>query len=142
MNNNHKTLTINIINDTILNIHLNIYINIKESNMDRNKIVSSVKRQEEEKIGFSLKMPISLKEQLQTLAESESISMNSLIVATLQSMIDDECGKQLRMARTLLLSTKKLVEESIDNINANGLDADNVAKFSELTKLKTQIEEF
>lgn len=110
--------------------------------MDRNKIVSSVKRQEEEKIGFSLKMPISLKEQLQTLAESESISMNSLIVATLQSMIDDECGKQLRMARTLLLSTKKLVEESIDNINANGLDADNVAKFSELTKLKTQIEEF
>lgn len=110
--------------------------------MDRNKIVSSVKRQEEEKIGFSLKLPISLKEQLQTLAESESISMNSLIVTTLQSMMSDECGKQLRMARTLLLSTKELVEESINKINENGLDADNVAKFSKLTKLKTQIEEF
>ena len=33
--------------------------------MNRNKIVSAVKRQEEEKVGFSLKLPISVKEELQ-----------------------------------------------------------------------------
>ena len=45
--------------------------------MNRNKIVSAVKRQEEEKVGFSLKLPISVKEELQKISEKESISMNS-----------------------------------------------------------------
>ena len=83
--------------------------------MNRNKIVSAVKRQEEEKVGFSLKLPISVKEELQKISEKESISMNSLIVATLQSMIDDECGQQLLIAKTLLTEYRlKVAKERYD----------------------------
>lgn len=110
--------------------------------MDRSKIISTVKRQEEEKIGFSLKMPISLKEQLQTLAQSESISMNALIVTTLQSMLDDECGKQLAVARTLLSSSKEIVQKTITQLEESGLDGENVIEYTKLTKLKTEIDEF
>ena len=81
--------------------------------MNRNKIVSAVKRQEEEKVGFSLKLPISVKEELQKISEKESISMNSLIVATLQSMIDDECGQQLLIAKTLLTEYRLKVAKEI-----------------------------
>lgn len=64
--------------------------------MDKNSIIKSVKRQEEEKVAVSLKLPASLKDQLQTIAEKESISMNSLIVAVVQSFIDDDCGVKIK----------------------------------------------
>lgn len=137
-----KLLTIQIINDTILNIQLNIITNIKGDTMDRNKIVSTVKRQEEEKVGFSLKLPISVKEELQKISEKENISMNSLIVATLQSMIDDECGQQLLIAKTLLTNYKFNVAKEIETIEDIGLDGDNVEYYQKMLDTKKQINDF
>lgn len=77
--------------------------------MNKKSIIQSVKRQEEEKVAFSLKLPASVKEQLHKTAENESISMNSLIVATLQSMLDDDCGKELEKVQTQL----KVAEEEL-----------------------------
>lgn len=74
--------------------------------MDKNSIIKSVKRQEEEKVAVSLKLPASLKDQLQTIAEKESISMNSLIVAVIQSFIDDDCGKKLNEASQWVLQRR------------------------------------
>lgn len=71
--------------------------------MNKRQIISNAKKEDEEKVGFSLKIPKSLKEQLQSLAETESVSMNALIVATLESLINDDCGKELKQAKQLLL---------------------------------------
>lgn len=110
--------------------------------MDRKKIVSSVKRQEEEKIGFSLKLPKSLKTDLQNLAERESISMNALIVATLQSMIDDECGQKLSIAKSLLTEYKTLVTKEIKQIDDYGIDEDNVQYYQKIQATNSQINDF
>ena len=110
--------------------------------MNRNKIVSAVKRQEEEKVGFSLKLPISVKEELQKISEKENISMNSLIVATLQSMIDDECGQQLLIAKTLLTNYKFNVAKEIETIDDIGLDGDNVEYYQKMLDIKKQIHDF
>ena len=110
--------------------------------MNRNKIVSAVKRQEEEKVGFSLKLPISVKEELQKISEKENISMNSLIVATLQSMIDDECGQQLLIAKTLLTSYKSTVDRKIEEIDYMGLDGDNVEYYQTMLETRKQINDF
>ncbi len=81
--------------------------------MDKKKIIQSVKRQDEEKIGFSLKMPVSMKGGLQDISEKDSISMNALIVATLQSFIDDDCGNELRYAKKLLVEANDYIESNI-----------------------------
>ena len=94
--------------------------------MNKKKILSTLKKQEEEKVGFSLKLPVSLKEQLQKLSETENVSMNALIVATLESMINDECGKQLILAKTLLAETRNELEETIRQIDKDGFDEDNI----------------
>ncbi len=138
----NKILTNKIFNDTISNIHLNIIINIIGDTMNRNKIVSAVKRQEEEKVGFSLKLPISVKEELQKISEKENISMNSLIVATLQSMIDDECGQQLLIAKTLITNYKLTVAKEIETIEDIGLDGDNVEYYQKMLDTKNQINDF
>lgn len=109
--------------------------------MDKNKIIKSVKRQEEEKVAVSLKLPASLKEQLQKLGEKESISMNSLIVATLQSLIDDDCGKELREAKGLLLELYGRILNDIEGIEGYGIDADNAIYYTKALGMKKQIEE-
>lgn len=109
--------------------------------MNRNKIVSAVKRQEEEKVGFSLKLPISVKEELQKISEKENISMNSLIVATLQSMIDDECGQQLAIARTLLSTYKSRIVRELEQYEYEGLDPDSYEYYNKISFDKRQIDE-
>lgn len=109
--------------------------------MNRNKIVSAVKRQEEEKVAFSLKIPISVKEELQRISEKENISMNSLIVATLQSMIDDECGKQLSIAKTLLSEYKLTVANQIEDMK-DYIDGDNVNYYEKMLNTRKQIDDF
>lgn len=117
--------------------------------MNKNKIIQSVKRQEEEKVGFSLKLPASLKNQLQKLAESESISMNALIVATLQSMIDDDCGREIDkyekdvvIAKSLLSDYKNDLAFNIEKMEDFGVDEDNVIEFNKLNANYNQTIEF
>lgn len=78
--------------------------------MDKNSIIKSLKRQDEEKVAFSLKIPASLKDDLQTISEKENVSMNGLIVAALQSFIDDDCGNTIRKLKGLLMSAQKYVD--------------------------------
>ena len=110
--------------------------------MNKNKIIQSVKRQEEEKVGFSLKLPASLKNQLQKVAEAESISMNALIVATLQSMIDDECGKEIALAKSLLSDYKNDLSLNIERLKEYGIDEDNQKDFEKLSTNYNQTLEF
>lgn len=107
--------------------------------MNKNKIIQSVKRQEEEKVAVSLKLPMSLKEQIQELAEKESISMNSLIVATLQSMIDDDCGKLMAQAEPILREYANQLEATNIQIKDHGIsDADEYMAFeANKAKLKS-----
>ncbi|MDP3586849.1 MAG: hypothetical protein Q8R58_02250 [Sulfuricurvum sp.] len=94
--------------------------------MDKNSIIKSVKRQDEEKVAFSLKLPASLKDQLQEISEKESISMNALIVAALNSFIDDDCGVTIRKLKSLLMRAKEYV------------DFDDEATFAQLTSYEDQ----
>lgn len=94
--------------------------------MDKNSIIKSVKRQDEEKVAFSLKLPASLKDHLQEIAEKESISMNALIVAALNSFIDDDCGVTIRKLKSLLMRTKEYV------------DFDEEAAYEKLTSYEEQ----
>lgn len=109
--------------------------------MDKSKIIKAVKRQEEEKVAVSLKLPASLKEQLQTVGEKESISMNSLIVATLQSFIDDDCGKELREAKGLLTELYGRILHDIEGIEYHGVDPDNAIRYTKFLSMKKQLEE-
>lgn len=101
--------------------------------MDKSRIIKSAKRQDEEKVGFSLKLPKSVKDQLQTLSEKESVSMNALIVAALQSMIDDECGKELKNAKSHLIDHRNSMQDFISAIDvANGsLDEEIILRYEE-----------
>ena len=110
--------------------------------MNKNKILSKVKRLEEEKVGFSLKIPVSLKNDLQNLAENEKISMNSLIVMTLQSLLDDDSGKQLQVAKNLILNCKVLVEKEIQIIDEIGIDGDNVKHYQYMVNTLSSINQF
>lgn len=111
--------------------------------MNKNKIVASVKRQEEEKVGFSLKLPVSLKEQFQTLAEKESISMNALIVATLQSLIDDDCGKQLTIAKNIIGDYQKKIDADLEYYNYNNITCEEeYNSYQQTLLLKSQIDNF
>ncbi len=94
--------------------------------MDMNSIVKSVQGQDEEKVGFSLKLPISLKEELQSFCEEKSISMNSLIVATLQSLLNDECGKELKSMKRLLLSYRESINKELGVIT-DAFDKNNAS---------------
>ena len=107
--------------------------------MDKNRIITAVKRQEEEKVAVSLKLPKSLKEQIQVLADSENISMNSLIVATLHSMIDDDCGKRLATSNTILSNMLPLLQKNITDIDNEGLDEDNIQEYLSYTSQIDQI---
>lgn len=78
--------------------------------MDKNSIIKSLKRQDEEKVAFSLKMPATLKDELQAISENENVSMNGLIVAALQSFIDDDCGETIRNLKSILLRAKEYVD--------------------------------
>jgi len=110
--------------------------------MNKNKILSKVKRLEEEKVGFSLKIPVSLKNDLQNLAENEKISMNSLIVMTLQSLLDDDSGKQLQVAKNLIINCKVLVEKEIQIIDEYGIDGDNVKHYQYMINTLSSINQF
>ncbi|MDD5156865.1 hypothetical protein [Sulfurimonas sp.] len=60
--------------------------------MDKLKIIESVKKNSADKTAFSLKLPSSLKDDIQKICIKESISMNSLIVAVLSDFVkDDDC---------------------------------------------------
>lgn len=94
--------------------------------MDKSNIIKSLKGQDEEKVGFSLKLPKSLKEELHSLCEKESVSMNALIVATLQSLVNDECGKSLKVAKGILLECRTSTVNTFNNIETknNGAYSD------------------
>ncbi len=109
--------------------------------MDKNKIIKSVKRQEEEKVAVSLKLPASLKFELQKVAERESISMNSLIVATLHSFIDDDCGKALREAQSLLFSVYGYMKSQLEHFEYTGVDGDNYAQYAEVANIVRRIDQ-
>jgi len=89
--------------------------------MDKSSIIKSARGQEEEKVGFSLKLPKNLKNQLQALSEKESVSMNALIVATLQSMINDKCGKDLKLAKNILIPYRESLLEENHQLNLHGI---------------------
>lgn len=95
--------------------------------MDKSNIIKSLKGQDEEKVGFSLKLPKSLKEELHSLCEKESVSMNALIVATLQSFVNDECGKSLKVAKSILLEFRTDTVNTLNNLDTN----DNGVHFDE-----------
>ena len=58
--------------------------------MDVKKIIKSAKKEEDEKVGFSLKIPRETKKKLQEICNKEKVSMNALIVATIEEMIEEE----------------------------------------------------
>ncbi len=87
--------------------------------MDKNNIIRSLKGLDDEKVGFSLKLPVSLKNELQELCEKENISMNGLIVATVQSFINDDCGQQIKEMKKVLLQCRDIVSGCFDNLEGH-----------------------
>lgn len=104
--------------------------------MNRKKIIATVKAQEEEKVPFSLKLPASLKEDIQSLAEKESVSMNSLIVVTLQSLINDDCGNELNKAKVLLVEYRDHLNHQFESLYAPMCADDAIMKETIESKLK------
>lgn len=113
--------------------------------MDKKSIIQAVQQQEEEKVGFSLKLPAGLKDELQQIASDESISMNALIVATLQSLVRDDCGKSLKLARGILLDCRTSTVNTFNRIETkNGAysDEDEARYATSLQNRIHKIDEF
>jgi len=114
--------------------------------MDKSNIIKSLKGQDEEKVGFSLKLPKSLKEELHSLCEKESVSMNALIVATLQSLVNDECGKSLKVAKSILLEFRTDTVNTLKNLDTNDngvyIDEDEARHAMNLQSKIHKIDEF
>lgn len=96
--------------------------------MDKDGIIKSVKRQEEDKVAFSLKLPASLKDKLQEISEKESVSMNSLIVAVLQSFINDECGEKLKKSTRFLIEYKETLSINLELLVSSPRDESYAVK--------------
>lgn len=112
--------------------------------MDKNNIIRSLKGLDDEKVGFSLKLPVSLKNELQELCEKENISMNGLIVATVQSFINDDCGQQTKEMKKVLLQCRDIVSESADKLydlieQQNGPDDKQDKKYHEYVSVLKSI---
>jgi len=75
----------------------------------------------EDKIGVSLKMPLSLKEKLQKTSDENNISLNALIVSILE-MAYDEVPSSLLYRIEELGSKVKYYEDLIEK----GLDSDEI----------------
>lgn len=100
--------------------------------MDKNGIIKSVKRQEQEKVAFSLKLPASLKDQLQEISEKESVSMNSLIIAVLQSFINDECGEKLKKATRFAIEYKETLSSNFEEVLSSPRNEVNTEKRAQI----------
>ncbi len=84
--------------------------------MYKNKIISKVKMLDEEKVAVSLRLPITLKKELQTYSDKENVSMNSLIIETMHSLINDECGTEIEKINTELDLAHEIIEYFEDMI--------------------------
>lgn len=113
--------------------------------MDKNSIIKSLKGLDDEKVGFSLKLPVSLKNELQELCEKENISMNGLIVATVQSFINDDCGQRTKEMKQLLLACRDMIRQCAYNLDKeidqeNGPDDKQYDEYSSYMSLLNLIE--
>ena len=78
--------------------------------MNKDKIIQRTKMLDEEKTPVSLRLPITLKKRLQDKVDNENISMNTLIVETLYSLLDDECGKEIKYLSEKLNQAHEIIE--------------------------------
>lgn len=58
--------------------------------MDLNKVIKMAKGDEEEKVGISLKLPISLKTQLQEVADKNHVSVNAFVNSLIDYAINND----------------------------------------------------
>jgi len=100
--------------------------------MYKKKIISKVKMLDEEKVAVSLRLPISLKQELQNYSEKENISMNSLIIETMYSLINDECGAEIEKLNSELSLAHEIVQYFEDILV---LSEDEICNLSETNGL-------
>lgn len=78
--------------------------------MYKKRIISKVKMLDEEKVAVSLRLPISLKKELQEYSDKEKVSMNTLIIETMYSLINDECGAEIDKLTTEINLAREIIE--------------------------------
>ena len=93
--------------------------------MNKSKIISKVKMLDEEKVAVSLRLPVSLKKELQTYCDKEKISMNSLIIESMYSFINDECGSEIEQLESKLKSARRIIEYFKDMITLSEDEIEN-----------------
>lgn len=104
--------------------------------MYKKKIISKVKMLDEEKVAVSLRLPVSLKKELQEYSDKENISMNSLIVETMYSLINDECGAEIDKLHSELELAREIIEYFEDMII---LSDEAIYEWSETNGLTTSM---
>jgi len=72
------------------------------------KAIKIAKGEDVEKVGMSVSMPVTLKEQLVTLANVNNVSTNSLICSILKLVLDGEIETLSRFSSTLVPELERL----------------------------------
>ena len=88
----------------------------------RKKAVLLAKGQDEEKVGISLKIPKSLKERLQKYSEMQSVSMNALITACIELMLDEDYNELLLRIYAELRDEAESIKEQIMEEHQSGVN--------------------
>ena len=104
--------------------------------MSLNQAIKIAKGDDEEKVGMSVKMPVSLKEELVALANGNNVSTNALIVALLSVGISgDEVVEGSLSYESLvneLLRLEQFKEDILAHIDDNGGLDDSIPSEREL----------
>jgi len=99
--------------------------------MSLKKALSMAKRTNEETVGFSFKMPISLKNEFEALCKKNSVTMTSMILASVYNMVDESIDnntyESIDDLTDKIIRMNQLIEAGIDGSDL-GFDPRDVLK--------------
>jgi len=84
--------------------------------MDKLNIIKKSKQIEEDREGISLKLPVSLKKEVQDTAKEVNVTMNTLITETLKSMVNNEAGTKIEQGKKIIRDYKKSLEKKVKKL--------------------------
>lgn len=89
----------------------------------KNKILKKLKK-DDNQVAFSIRLPLTLKTDLQTFANKNSVSANSLITLVLEEFMYGNFSSNEKKIIELLTAFNNLLQEEFNNIHDNNLEDD------------------
>lgn len=103
----------------------------------KSSIIRNLKKDNEEQIGFSLRLPATVKTDFQKLADNHNVSANSLYVEVLKEFLYGNISKNEQKIIRFLKDYKTILSRELEEIEENNLEEDQ-KEYYEATVIRKQ----